>query len=110
MNWTLELSWKIVFRMWGNPKPAPEYQLGWKDKNATSQSLKITLSWDFERIIISQRDLIEENAKVVALNAWRRPIVSSEDTEQSSQADTFRGVRIRSHYYMRNLPRTLTSN
>ncbi|MGV7235104.1 MAG: hypothetical protein ACQ9ET_02500 [Nitrosomonadaceae bacterium] len=110
MNWILELWWKIVFRMWGNPKPAPEYQLGWKDMNATSKSLKIILCWDFERIIIYHGDLIEENAKVVALNAWRRPISSSEDTEQSSQADTFRGVRIRSHCYMRNSPRTLTSN
>jgi len=28
VSWSLELWWKVVFRMWGNPKPAPEYQLG----------------------------------------------------------------------------------
>lgn len=79
VNWTLVLWWKVVFKMWGNPKPAPEYQLGWKDKNAASKSLKTILSWSFERIIISHGDLIEENAKAVALHAWRRPLASSEN-------------------------------
>ena len=79
MNWTLELWWKVVFRMWGNPKPAPEYQLGWKDKNAARKSLMRILNWDFERIIISHGDLVEENAKEVAFHAWRRPLASSEN-------------------------------
>lgn len=65
--------------MWGTPKPAPEYQLGWKDKNAASRSLKKILNWDFERIIISHGDLIEENAKIVALHALQRPLASSEN-------------------------------
>lgn len=60
VNWTLKLWWKLVFRMWNNPKPAPEYQLGWKDKQAASKSLERILSWDFERIIISHGDLIEK--------------------------------------------------
>ncbi len=75
---TLELWWKIVFKMWDNPKPAPEYQLGWKDRKAASISLMKILEWDFERIIISHGDLIEENAKEVALHAWRRPLASGE--------------------------------
>lgn len=79
VSWTLKLWWKLVFRMWNNPKPAPEYQLGWKDKKAASKSLKRILSWDFERIIISHGDLIEENAKGVALHAWRQPLASGEN-------------------------------
>jgi len=74
VSWSLELWWKVVFRMWGNPKPAPEYQLGWKDKNAARKSLMKILEWDFERIILSHGDLIEENVKEVALHAWQRPL------------------------------------
>jgi hypothetical protein len=79
VNWALELWWKTVFRMWGEPKPAPEYQLGWRDKNAAARSLKKILSWDFQRIIIAHGDLIEENAKQAALHAWRRPLASGDD-------------------------------
>lgn len=74
VNWLLKLWFKFVFRMWNNPKPAPEYQLGWNDKEAASRSLRKILNWDFERIIISHGDLIERNAKEVALQAWRRPL------------------------------------
>jgi hypothetical protein len=79
VNWLLKLWFKVFFRMWANPKPAPEYQLGWKDKKAACKALKRILSWDFERIIISHGDLIEKNAKEVALQAWRRPLESSEN-------------------------------
>ena len=71
VSWTLKLWWKLVFRMWNNPKPAPEYQLGWKSKKAASKSLKKILNWDFERIIIAHGDLIEENAAEIAKNAWQ---------------------------------------
>ena len=93
VNWTLELWWKVVFRMWGNPKPAPEYQLGWKDKNAARKSLMRILNWDFERIIISHGDLVEENAKEVAFHAWRRLLASSENALPSGQVDAFRTAR-----------------
>jgi len=79
VNWALELWWKVVFRMWGEPKPAPEYQLGWRDKNAAARSLKKILSWDFQRIIVAHGDLIEENAKQAALHAWRRPLASGDN-------------------------------
>lgn len=72
VSWTLKLWWKAVFRMWGVAKPAPEYQLGWKDRKAASESLNRIMSWDFERIIISHGDLIENNAKKVAMQAWKR--------------------------------------
>lgn len=74
VSWTLKLWWKAVFRMWNHPKAAPEYQLGWTDMQAASKSLKKILVWDFERIIISHGDLIEENAKEIALQAWKRPL------------------------------------
>lgn len=74
VNLSLKIWWTLVFRMWNRPKPAPEYQLGWQDKKAAAASLRKILAWDFERIIIAHGDLIEENAKAVAVNAWRRPL------------------------------------
>ena len=73
-NWLLKLWWKAVFHMWNNPKPAPEYQLGWKDKAAARQSLQRILDWDFERIVLSHGDLIERNAKATAREAWKVPL------------------------------------
>ncbi len=72
VNWVLKLWWKIIFRMWENPKPAPEYQLGWKDKVAASKALTKILSWDFDSIIVSHEDLIETNAKEIAEKAWKQ--------------------------------------
>ena len=40
VNWVLELWWKVVIRMWNHPKPAPEHQMGWRDKTAARQSLR----------------------------------------------------------------------
>ncbi len=74
VSWILILWWKLFFRMWNNPKPAPEYQVGWKDKKAAARSLRRILNWDFERIILAHGDLIENNAKAVATKAWRRPM------------------------------------
>lgn len=68
----LRFWWKFVFRMWNRPKPAPEYQLGWKDKAAAGESLEKILAWDFERIIIAHGELIETDARHVARTAWRQ--------------------------------------
>ncbi|MCW8329748.1 DUF4336 domain-containing protein [Photobacterium sp. SDRW27] len=76
IGWGLKIWWKLVFRMWNKPKPAPEYQLGWKDKVAARQSLLHILGWDFERVIISNGDLIENNAKEVVRLAWSVPLES----------------------------------
>lgn len=67
----LQRFWWMVFRMWNRPKPAPEYQLGWKDKAAGRESLERILEWDFGRIVIAHGDLIEENAREVARTAWQ---------------------------------------
>ena len=60
--------------MWDHPKPAPEYQLGWKDKVAARKSLERILDWDFERIILSHGDLIDDEAKAIAQKAWKAPL------------------------------------
>lgn len=74
VGWGLKFWWKAVFHMWNNPKPAPEYQMGWKDKEAARESLERILAWDFERVIIAHGDLIEEDARAVVRKAWTRPL------------------------------------
>lgn len=64
--------WWWLFRMWNQPKPAPEYQLSWIDKAAARSSFERILSWEFDRIVIAHGAMIEGNAKEVARNAWRR--------------------------------------
>ncbi len=76
-NWVLKLWWKAVFHMWNNPKPAPEYQMGWKDKVAARKSLRRILDWDFERIVIAHGDLINQDAKALAREAWKVPLEDS---------------------------------
>ena len=67
---TLKFCFKYVLRMWDNPRPAPEYRMWWTDRKAAANSLRRILLWDFERIVLSHGDLIERNAKEVALKAW----------------------------------------
>lgn len=71
VDWKLKLWWKVVFRMWNEPAPAPEYRFGWKDRQAARRSLETVLDWDFERIVLSHGELIESRAKDVARHAWR---------------------------------------
>jgi hypothetical protein len=66
--------WKIVFRMWNRARPAPEYQLGWRDKRAARRSLERILAWDIDRVVIAHGDCIEEHAKERLLDAWARPL------------------------------------
>ena len=74
VGWGLKLWWKLVFRMWNHPKPAPEYQMGWKDKVAARQSLLNILNWDFNRVIMAHGDLINHDAKEVVREAWKIPL------------------------------------
>jgi hypothetical protein len=79
VGWGLKLWWKVVFDMWNNPKPAPEYQLGWKDKRAAKRSLEQILQWDFERVILAHGDFIETNAKVILREAWKTPLKGEDE-------------------------------
>lgn len=74
VNWQLKFWWKAVFHMWNRPKPAPEYQLGWKDKAAAKRALQRILEWDFERIVLAHGDTIENEARAAALEAWSVPL------------------------------------
>ena len=74
VGWQLKLWWKVVFHMWDNPTPAPEYQMGWKDKRAAKRSLERILEWDFDRIVLSHGENIESDAKAVLRKAWARPL------------------------------------
>ena len=66
----LKFWFKYVFRMWNNPRPAPEYRIGWTDRQAAAKSLSRILAWDFQRIVLSHGDLIERAAHEVATKAW----------------------------------------
>lgn len=61
---------KYVLRMWGNPRPAPEYRMGLNDRISAANSLRRILAWDFRQIILSHGDLIDHKAHKVAAEAW----------------------------------------
>ncbi len=73
-NWQLRFWWKFVFHMWNKPKPAPEYQSGWRNKRAARASLRRILSWDFQRVILAHGDLIDSRARAVVAEAWAVPL------------------------------------
>jgi hypothetical protein len=76
-NWALKLWWKCVFNMWNNPKPAPEYQWGWRDKASARTALQSILRWDFDRVIIAHGDLIEADARQKIEQAWKVPLLDA---------------------------------
>ncbi len=71
-NWALRFYWKFLLRMWNRARPAPEYQFGWRDKQAARSSLERIMDWDFQRIIIAHGENIDDQAKDVAARAWAR--------------------------------------
>ena len=70
VNWVLKFWWKMVFRMWNRPLPAPEYRMGWRDRAAARVSLKRIMEWDFQRVVLAHGDLIETEAKQTVQKAW----------------------------------------
>ena len=77
VNWMFKAWWKGVLRMWNKPRPAPEYQFGWHDKQAARVSLGSILAWDFDKIVLSHGDNITNNAKEQARSAWTPPLAST---------------------------------
>jgi len=75
-NLWLKFWWKVVFKMWNNPKAAPEYQMGWGDKKIVKECLQTILSWDFERIILAHGNLVEANAKAILTKAWENVLTN----------------------------------
>ncbi|MCG6939012.1 MAG: DUF4336 domain-containing protein [Gammaproteobacteria bacterium] len=68
----LRFWWKAIFRMWNNPKAAPEYQMGWGNKEIVKITLNKILSWDAKRVIIAHGENIEEHVNETLAIAWRR--------------------------------------
>jgi len=68
----LRFWWKVVYKMWNNPKAAPEYQMGWGRKKIVKNGLNKLLSWEAERIILAHGELIENNVTNVLCAAWRK--------------------------------------
>jgi hypothetical protein len=67
---TLKFWFKYVMRMWDNPRPAPEYRMGWSDRGAAAESLRRILAWDFRQIVLSHGDLVDRQAHEIAAKAW----------------------------------------
>ena len=72
----LRLWWKVVYRMWGNPKPAPEYQMGWGKKELVREALGKIIGWKAQRVILSHGELIEGNVSEVLGKAWCKVLES----------------------------------
>jgi hypothetical protein len=66
----LKFWFKYVFRMWNSPRPAPEYRMGWSDRQTAAKSLRRILAWDFQQIVLAHGDLVNRNAHEVAAAAW----------------------------------------
>ena len=68
----LRFWWKGIFRMWNNPKAAPEYQMGWGNREIVKISLNKILGWDARRVIIAHGENIEEHVRETLARAWER--------------------------------------
>ena len=68
----LRFWWKVVFRMWGNPKAAPEYQMGWGNKHIVKDGLNRILSWKAEKVILAHGEIIEGNINKILSTAWKK--------------------------------------
>ncbi len=72
----LQFWWKIIFRMWNNPKAAPEYQMGWGNKKFVKNGLNKILSWNAERVILAHGENIEKNVHSVLSTAWEKVLTA----------------------------------
>jgi len=67
----LRFWWKGIFKMWNNPKAAPEYQLGWGDREAVRKGLVKVLGWNAERLILSHGNLVDRDVNDTLRKAWQ---------------------------------------
>ena len=52
-------------------RPAPEYQMFWKDRGLARACFERILAWDFERVVIAHGESLEERAREVLREAWQ---------------------------------------
>jgi len=64
--------WWYIFRMWNNPKAAPEYQVAWGNKAIVQKGLNTILGWQTERVILAHGENIEGNVNAVLRTAWKK--------------------------------------
>jgi len=64
--------WWYIFRMWNNPKAAPEYQVAWGNKAIVQKGLNTILGWQTERGILAHGENIEGNVNAVLRTAWKK--------------------------------------
>jgi hypothetical protein len=50
-------------RMYGRPRMPPDWQLSFRDREATRASFERILAWDFDRVILAHGALLESSAK-----------------------------------------------
>ena len=68
----LRFWWRVVLKMWNNPKAAPEYQMGWGRKDIVKSGLNKILSWKAERVILAHGELVDNNITNVLRTAWKK--------------------------------------
>jgi hypothetical protein len=75
-GWLLRFWWKVVFKMWNNPKAAPEYQMAWGNKQLVKQGLEKIINWRAARIILSHGEPVEGNVNEILNSAWHRVLTA----------------------------------
>ena len=68
----LRFWWKVVYKMWNNPKAAPEYQMGWGKKAIVKQGLDKIIAWNAERVILAHGEFVEARVNEVLRSAWQK--------------------------------------
>jgi hypothetical protein len=56
--------------MYGKPRMPPDWQLSFRDREATRASFQRILSWDFDRVILAHGELLERGAHEIFRRAY----------------------------------------
>jgi hypothetical protein len=56
--------------MYAKPRMPPDWQLSFRDREATRASFQRILSWDFDRVILAHGELLERGAHEIFHRAY----------------------------------------
>ena len=59
-----------VANMYGKPRVPPDWQLSFRDREATRASFQRILRWDFDRVILAHGALLECDAREILARAY----------------------------------------
>jgi hypothetical protein len=59
-----------VGNMYGKPRMPPDWQLSFRDREATRASFQRILAWDFDRVILAHGELLERDARDIFRRAY----------------------------------------